>query len=149
MPTYARRTVRFTNSLRSVAFVLGGEAGCRLATQLHLPTSPDTLLRLIRQTRFPPASEARVVGVDDWSAPRWAFRKGGSYGTILLDLEKHQPIDLLPDRSAASLSAWLSDHPGIEIITRDRSTEYAKGATEGAPKAIQVADRRGPGPGIC
>ena len=60
LPTYARRTVRFTNSLRSVAFALGGEASCRLATQLHLPTSPDTLLRLIGQTRFPPASEARV-----------------------------------------------------------------------------------------
>lgn len=136
LPAYARRTVRFTDSLRSVAFALGGEAGCRLATQLRMPTSPDTLLRLIRQTCFLPASEARVVGVDDW-----AFRKGVSYGTILLDLEKHCPIDLLPDRSAASLSAWLSDHPGIEIITRDRSTEYTKGATEGAPSAIQVADR--------
>lgn len=136
LPAYARRTVRFTNSLRSVAFALGGEAGGRLATQLRMPTSPDTLLRIIRQTHFLPASEARVVGVDDW-----AFRKGVSYGTILLDLERHQPIDLLPDRSAASLSAWLSDHPDIEIITRDRSTEYAKGVTEGAPNAIQVADR--------
>ena len=136
LPAYARRTVRFTDSLRSIAFALGGEAGCRLATQLRMPTSPDTLLRLIRQTHFPPVSQARIVGVDDW-----AFRKGVSYGTILLDLEKHRPIDLLPDRSAASLSAWLSDHPGIEIITRDRSTEYAKGASEGAPNAVQVADR--------
>ena len=137
LPAYARRTVRFTDSLRSIAFALGGEAGCCLAAQLRLPTSPDTLLRIIRQTHFPSTSEARVVGVDDW-----AFRKRVSYGTILLDLERHQPIDLLPDRSAASLSAWLSDHPGIEIITRDRSTEYAKGATEGAPNAVQVADRR-------
>ena len=91
LPAYARRTVRLTDSLRSVAFALGGEAGCRLATQLRMPTSSDTLLRIIRQTRFPSASGVRIVGVDDW-----AFRKGVSYGTILLDLDRIAEAKTLP-----------------------------------------------------
>jgi transposase len=74
--------------------------------------------------------------VDDW-----AVRKGRSYGTILVDLEQHQVVDLLPDRTSETLSTWLREHPGVEILTRDRSTEYAKGASEGTPTAQQVADR--------
>jgi transposase len=74
--------------------------------------------------------------VDDW-----AYCKGRSYGTILIDLEKHEVIDLLEDRSAESLAAWLQDHPGVEIITRDRGPDYIEGATTGAPEAIQIADR--------
>jgi transposase len=71
----------------------------------------------------------------------WAKRKGQSYGTILVDLEAHRPVDLLPDKSAESFAKWLREHPGVEIISRDRGKEYIKGATEGAPEAIQVADR--------
>jgi transposase len=78
----------------------------------------------------------RVLGIDDW-----AFRKGQSYGTILVDLENRQPVDLLPDREATSVEQWLKSHPGVEIISRDRGTFYIKGATDGAPAAIQVADR--------
>jgi len=66
-----------------------------------------------------------VLGVDDW-----AFCKGQSYGTILVDFEKHQVIDLLPDRRADTLFARLQTHPGVEIISRDRSNEYRKGAME-------------------
>ncbi len=78
----------------------------------------------------------RVLGVDDW-----AKRKGQSYGTILVDLENRRTIDLLPERSAASLSTWLKAHTGVEVISRDRGTEYIKGVTDGALAAIQVADR--------
>lgn len=77
-----------------------------------------------------------MLGVDDW-----AKRKGRSYGTILVDLEQHRPIDLLPDRESATLASWLKRHPGIEIVSRDRSQAYAAGITEGSPHAVQVADR--------
>ena len=101
-----------------------------------MPVSSDSLLRLVRNAPEPVVKTPRVLGADDW-----AQRKGHSYGTILVDLETHQPVDLLPDRSAESFARWLREHPGVEIISRDRGVEYIKGATEGAPDADQVADR--------
>lgn len=133
---YARTTVRLQEVLRLIAFALGGEAGARLLARLNMIRSPATLIALIRKTSTPTPTTPRVLGVDDW-----AKRKGTSYGTILVDLEQHHPVDLLPDRTAETLTAWLQEHPGAEIITRDRSDQYAKGATVGAPDAIQIADR--------
>lgn len=98
--------------------------------------SADTLLRVIRKTTVPSRATPRVLGVDDW-----AFRKGQRYGTLLCDLERGCPVELLPERTAASLTQWLQDHAGVEIISRDRGDIYRKGATEGAPHAQQVADR--------
>jgi len=133
---YARRTNRLQQKQISVAFTAGGEAGARLLNGLGMPVSPDTLLRLIRNAKEPEVITPRVLGIDDW-----AIRKGQTYGTILVDLEKRRPIDLLPDREATSVEQWLKSHPGVQIISRDRGTYYIKGATDGAPDAIQVADR--------
>jgi transposase len=133
---HARATARLSGAHRAIGFALGGEAGARLAEHLDMPTSPDTLLRRVKEAPDEPAPPPRYVGVDDW-----AVRKGQRYGTILVDLERGRVIDILPGRDGSALTAWLEEHPGVEVITRDRWAAYAQAATEGAPQARQVADR--------
>lgn len=133
---FARGTDRQREALEWIAFALGGEAGARLARELGLLVSPDTLLNRIRGAFSVEAGEVRVLGVDDF-----AFRKASKYGTILVDLERHKVVDLLSDRSSETLAGWLRQHPDLETVSRDRSPAYAEGISTGAPQATQVADR--------
>jgi transposase len=106
--------------------------------RIGMPTSDDTILRHLKLRAKERRAQAnvRVVGIDDW-----AWCKGSTYGTIIVDLERREVIDLLPVRSAGATADWLKQHPDIEMISRDHCGSFAQGAHEGAPQARQVADR--------
>ena len=133
---FARRTARLEGIVHHLGLALGGRPGQSFARRLLLPVSKDTLLRVVRRHSPQSAMTPRVVGVDDW-----AFKRGHRYGTIICDLEQRRIIDLLPDREAATVTAWLATRPSIDIIARDRGAGYIQAATDGRPNAIQVADR--------
>jgi transposase len=134
--SYGRRFERLNEVLTFCGLETGGNSSTRQVGSFSVKISASTMLRLIKKHDIPPISPPKVIGVDDW-----AFKKRSTYGTIIIDLEKRQVIDLLPDREAATLAVWLASHPTIEIVSRDRSSTYASGITEGSPQAVQVADR--------
>ena len=133
---WARLTVRLCEALQSVGLATCGELGTRLAERLAIQTSPTTILRRIMV--LPTAAVERVseLGIEDFS-----FRRGRNFGTILVDMQSHQTIDLLPDRKKETAAAWMSAHPEIDLVSRDRGGDYASAAASGAPQAIQCADR--------
>ena len=133
---FARRTSRLEGIVHHLGLALGGRPGQSFARRLLLPVSNDTLLRVVRRHVAPATEAPRVVGVDDW-----AWKRGHRYGTIICDLERRRIIDILPDREAATVAAWLAERPSITIIARDRGAGYRQAASDGRPEAIQIADR--------
>jgi transposase len=133
----ARETKRLCETVGLVGYALGGLPGERLLGRLGIKRSDDTVLRRLKTPRRAVGQpQVRVLSVDDW-----AWRKKQRYGTMLLNLEQSQVIDLLPVRSVDSFAEWLDVHPEVEVITRDRSSLYAEGGRQGAPSAVQITDR--------
>ena len=128
--SYARMTNRLSEALQSLGFATCGQVGERVAPKLGMSISGPTLLRRMRAVSIPPPQSVRILGSDDW-----AWKKGQTYGTILVDLELRRPIELLPDRASETVEAWLRAHPAVEIVSRDRGAEYAAAARKGAPQA--------------
>ncbi len=133
---HAQRTKRLQEALRHLGLLTGGQAGADLGSELGISGSRDTILRLLRQSEHSAQQEPHVIGLDDW-----AWKRRLRYGTLICDLERGLPVDLLPDRTVETVSAWLQNHPKIEIVSRDGSSEYASAIKKGAPQARQVSDR--------
>jgi transposase len=124
---YARRTTRLRDSLLSLGWALGGAAGARQSRRQAIEVCGTTLLSLLRRWGNVSPATPRVLGVDDWG-----FQRAHGTGTILVDLEQHRPVDLLLGSDDQVLAQWLREHPGVQVICRDRGASYQKGATQGA-----------------
>ena len=134
---YYRRMLRSNDLLARMALELGGNTGAIISRYVGIPVSPSTVLRIVKKLEIQPkALTSGIIGIDDW-----AFKKGRTYGTVIVDLERREVIDLLPDREANTLSEWLKKHPEVRTVSRDRYGPYALGVKTGAPQASQVADR--------
>lgn len=133
---HARYSPPLRAALVAVAVALAGRPGARLAATLGMQAGRDTLLALLRRLPEPDIGVVSVVGVDDFS-----IRRGSSYGTIIVGMATGKAIDVLEGRTAEPLTRWLIDHPGAQVICRDRAGAYAVAARDGAPDAIQCADR--------
>jgi transposase len=133
---WAQVTKRLFEAVQAVGFATSGELGTRLADRIGIHSSPTTVLRRMMALSSPSSCQVSLLGIDDWS-----FRRGRTFGTILVDLATHAVLDLLPNRKAESAAAWMREHPEIEVVSRDRGGDYASAAVAGAPQAIQCADR--------
>lgn len=132
---HGQRPERLRSTLSNIGLALAGRAGARMSRLLGAGVSRSTVLRLVSALPEPDLPIPRVVGVDEY-----ATRKGQHYGTVLVDVETRRPVDLLPDREASTLAAWLAERPVRGRLPRPGSV-FAEGAAVGAPQAVQVADR--------
>jgi transposase len=133
---YARMTDRLIKALQSVGVITNGADGACLSSSLAMPTTAKTLIRRVLDLPLPKEGSVRIAGIDEW-----AWKKGSSYGTILVDIEHRRVVALLPERSVETSKAWFKKHPEVEIVPRDRGKIFRAAADAGAPQAKQIVDR--------
>jgi transposase len=134
--SWARATIRFCQQITSIGLATCGKGGTRLAARLGIQTTRQTILRRIMALPDRSAGVILFLGIDDFS-----FRRGCHFGTILVNLESHRVVDLLPDRGAETSAAWMRQQLDLMVVSRDRGGAYASAAALGAPQATQCADR--------
>jgi transposase len=133
---WARMTARLFKEVEHIGLATSGMLGTRLGERIGIRTSWMTILRRIMARPAAPVERVVQLGIDDFS-----FRRGRTFGTILVDMQSHKVIDLLLDRKVETASAWMSAHPEIDLVSRDRAGDYASAAKASAPQAVQCADR--------
>jgi transposase len=133
---WARVTRRLYQIVQILGLATGGRLGIRVTDRLGIQTTRHTILRRIMALPTEPIGQVSQIGIDDFS-----FRRGRKFGTIVVDLQTHKMLDVLPDRTTDTSAAWMLLHPEIEIVSRDRGGDYAAAARKAAPQATQIADR--------
>lgn len=133
---WARVTTRLLQAVENIGLATSGMLGARLGDRLGIRTSWMTIVRRMMALPTAPVGQVSQLGIDDFS-----FRRGRRFGTILVNMQSRQTIDLLPDRKVETAAAWMAAHPEIELVSRDRGGDYASAAAAGAPQALQCADR--------
>jgi transposase len=132
----SRLTTRLRTLVQAIGVAFNANGGARLGAQMGIQVSRVTILFSLHLLPLPPVGMVKRVGIDDF-----AWKRGLRYGTVLIDLASHCIIDILPDRETERVKTWLESHPEIEVGSRDRGGASADGAAQGAPQAIQCADR--------
>src|SRR6266487_2854355 len=133
---WARVSNRLREELKAIGLSASAEVSERLAPRLGMKVKAPTLLNYLRTIKDPPKADVTVLGIDDF-----AMRRGDKYGTILINIETGRPLDVLPDRTAKAVKPWLSTHPEIQVVSRDRASAFADAVSQVLPHATQVADR--------
>lgn len=133
---FARVTKRLCQIGQIIGLATGGRLDVRVTDRLGIQISRQTILRRIIALSTEPVGQVPQIGIDDFS-----LRRGRKFGTSIVDLQTHKMLDVLPDRTADSATAWMAAHPEIELVNRDRGGDYASAAATGAPQAVQCADR--------
>jgi transposase len=133
---WAKMTIRYCEQLTSIGLATSGKAGTRLAARLGIKTTRQSVLRHVMALPDDPAGSILYLGIDDF-----AFKRGYCFGTILVNLENRRVVDLLPNRETETAAAWMKSQVDLMAVSRDRGGEYASAAAQGAPQAIQSADR--------